>query len=170
VADSPGRSARGPRHGNTRTPQQIGASNRRAGKQWQLNTAAWLRDSGHFPNAEYVIRNGAGDISGTWDISVETTVTTWDKIWIKLDQAKRDAEAKGLRDYVVWKKRTGTADPGDGAVIMPAARFWALIADLEAYVRADMDYTETWEKAFTAGFRAGATTRGNDDTKATPIS
>jgi hypothetical protein len=146
----------------TRTPQQIGTSNRRAGKRWNIDCAADLRDNRGFPHAEYVIRNGSGDISGTWDINVEATLTTWDKIWIKLDQAARDAKARGLKDYVVWKKRNGKADPGAGAIIMPAANFWALVADLEAHVAADVDYTDTWERAFAAGFRAGAAGKGSN--------
>jgi len=139
----------------TRTPQQIGSANRRAGKAWQLACANWLRGHG-FPHAEYIVRNGSSDISGTWDIAVEATVTTWDKIWIKLDQAARDGRNRGLDIWCVWRKRTGATDPGEGAIVMPARLFWPLMADLDAYQRAEMEFVDTWEKAFAAGFKAGA--------------
>jgi hypothetical protein len=138
---------------STRTPQQIGASNRRAGKAWQLACAATLRALG-YPSAAYEIRNGASDIIGTGDVGVECTVTTWDKIWIKLDQAGRDAARRGLDTYCVWKKRAGATDPGEGAIVIPARLFWPRVADLEAYQRAEMDYVDTWEKGFAAGFTA----------------
>jgi hypothetical protein len=136
-----------------RTPQQIGASNRRSGKNLQLDCAAWLREHG-FRHASYEIRNGSSDILGTWDVAVEVTLTTWDKIWIKLDQAERDARARGLEIWCVWKKRRGRSDPGEGAIVMPAKVFWPLMADLEAYQSAEADFHLNWEKAFAAGFRA----------------
>jgi len=136
-----------------RTPQQIGASNRRNGKHAQLDAAAWLRDHG-YPHAAYEVRNGSSDIIGTWDVAVEVTLTTWDKIWIKLDQAERDAKRRGLDIWCVWKKRRGKADPGEGAIVMPAKVFWPLMADLEAYQRAEANYHLDWEKAFAAGFKA----------------
>jgi hypothetical protein len=136
-----------------RTPQQIGASNRRNGKHAQLDAAAWLRDHG-YPHAAYEIRNGVSDILGTWDVGVEVTLTTWDKIWIKLDQAERDARRRGLDIWCVWKKRRGKTDPGEGAIVMPAKVFWPLMSDLEAYQRAEADFHLDWEKAFAAGFKA----------------
>lgn len=147
-----------------RTPQQLGASNRRAGKVWQLACASWLRLSTPFRHAAYEVRNGSSDIIGTWDVAVEATVTTWDKIWIKLDQAERDAANRGLDIWCVWKKRTGKSDPGEGAIVMPAKIFWPLVADLEAYQQAEADYHLNWEKAFAAGFRAAEADRGTDVT------
>ena len=137
----------------TRSPQQIGHANRRAGKTWQLACAACLRAS-HYPNAAYEVRNGSSDIIGTGDFAVEATITTWDKIWIKLDQAGRDAKNRGLTEYGVWKKRAGKTDPNEGAMIVPAGIFWAMRADLDAYQRAETVYVDTWEKAFAAGFQA----------------
>jgi len=136
-----------------RTPQQIGASNRRNGKHAQLEAAAWLREHG-YPHAAYEVRNGVSDILGTWDVGVEVTLTTWDKIWIKLDQAERDARRRGLDIWCVWKKRRGKTDPGEGAIVMPAKVFWPLMSDLEAYQRAETDFHLDWEKAFAAGFKA----------------
>jgi hypothetical protein len=150
----------------TRTPQQIGANNKRAGKAWELACADWLRRHG-FPNASREVRNGRSDILGIGDMALETTITTWRMIWQKLGQAERDAKTRDLTDFCVWRKHTkiidpdtgktipGVADPGEGAVIMPARIFWPLMADLDAYRRAEMDFHDTWEKAFSAGFAAG---------------
>ena len=140
-----------------RTPQQIGRSNRRAGKTWQLACAAWLRDHG-YPNASYEIREGASDILGTGDIAVECTLTTWDKVWIKLDQSARDAVRRGLDFYVVWKKRNGAPDPGLGLICMPARQFWALMADLDAYRRADLNAETMFERGYELGRKERAGT------------
>lgn len=149
----------------TRTPQQIGKSNRQRGAGWQEQCASYLRVHG-YPNAEYVNRNGANDLAGTGDVAVECTLDGWDKIWIKLTQAHRDAKYRNLEHACVWKRyvpKTGSKEQkrvypgaGGGAIIMLAAEFWPLMADLEAYQRAEMDYVDTWEKAFAAGFEAGA--------------
>jgi hypothetical protein len=140
---------------STRTHQEIGRSNRRSGKAWQLACAAKLRTLS-YPNAAYEIRNGASDILGTGDVAVECTVTTWEKIWIKLDQARRDGQRRGLDIYCVWKKRNGTTDPGDGAIVMPAGLFWPLMADLEAYQRAEAGAQLDYDRGYAAGFRAGS--------------
>jgi hypothetical protein len=138
-----------------RTPQQIGRLNHRAGKAWQMACAQWLRDH-PYPNAAYEIRDGSSDIIGTGDIAVECTKTGWDQIWAKLRQADRDGHARGLDLACVWKKRNGMTSPGSGAVLMYAEQFWPLMADLDAYRRAEMDFVDTWEKAYAAGFRAGS--------------
>jgi hypothetical protein len=138
-----------------RTPAQIGRSNRARGKNWQLACSAWLRDHG-YPHAAYEVRNGSGDIFGTGDVSTECTLAGWDQIWLKLGQAGRDAHARGLDDYVVWKKRTGTTDPGDGAVLMPARLFWPLMAELEARRRSEADALHEFDR----GVRAGREERG----------
>ena len=137
----------------SRTPQQIGRSNRRNGKDWQLACAAWLRDHG-FPHAAYEVREGASDILGTGDVATECTLTTWDKIWIKLDQAARDAKRRGLDSYVVWKKRSGTRDPGLGLVCMPAKDFWPMVVKLDAYESADLDAQYQFERGYRLGREA----------------
>ena len=136
-----------------RTPQQIGRSNRRTGKDAQLGGAAWLRGNG-YPNAAYEVRNGASDIIGTGDVAVEVTVTTWDKIWIKLDQAARDATRRGLDVYCVWKKRSGKTDMGEGVIVIPAKLFWPLMADLDAYRRTEMDAQLQFERGYRLGREA----------------
>ena len=135
----------------SRTPQQIGRSNRRNGKDWQLACAAWLRQEGHYPHASYEVREGASDILGTGDIAVECTLTTWDKIWLKLDQAARDAKRRGLDNYVVWKKRSGSRDPGLGLVCMPAKQFWPLMAELDKRRRQEEDAEYEFERGFRMG-------------------
>ena len=144
-----------------RTPAQIGRANRRAGKDWQLACSAWLREHG-FPNAAYEIRNGQSDIIGTWDVATECTLADWSKAWIKLAQAEADAGRRGLDLWCVWKKRQrnqgdrGAADPGQGMIMMPAHLFWPLMADLEAYQRAEMDFTSAWERGYRAGAESSA--------------
>jgi hypothetical protein len=143
-----------------RTPQQVGRLNRRAGKAWQMACAQWLRDH-HYPNAAYEIRDGSSDIIGTGDMAVECTKTGWDQIWAKLRQAERDGTARGLDLSCVWKKRNGATSAGEGVVLMRAEKFWGLMADLDAYQRTEMDFADTWDKAFAAGFRAGM--KGHSD-------
>jgi hypothetical protein len=138
-----------------RSPSQIGQANRRTGKNWQLACASWLRANG-WPNAAYEIRNGSSDIIGTGDMAVECTVTTWDKIWIKLDQSQRDGRNRGLLDWCTWKKRTGKTDPGEGAVLVQARKFWSLMAELDAYRRREMDAALEFDR----GFRLGRQERG----------
>ena len=129
---------------------QQGRRNRQAGKRWQQECAAWLRDHG-WPNAEYQIRNHSSDLTGTWDLAVETTITTWDKLWIKLAQAANDARARSLTDYCVWKKRNGAGDPGLGVVVMPAQRFFPLVQRLEKLEALDVRADDEFTKGFTAG-------------------
>ena len=133
-----------------RTPQQIGRANRRIGKDFQEDCAAWLRRNG-WPHAEYVNRNGSSDIAGTGDVAVEATTTTWDKIWIKLKQSTRDAAARGLDTPIVWKKQNGKTDPGEGVVLLSAKIFWADRADLEAYRRREMDMQDQFERGYELG-------------------
>jgi len=137
-----------------RTPQQIGAANRRNGKGWQMDCADWLRRHG-FPSASYEIRNKVGDVIGVGDINIECTIAEWDKIWIKEDQSAADAKARGFTDWVVWKKRRGKADPGMGGVLMRADKFFALLADLYAYQRAEADFQLNYEKTYQEGFHEG---------------
>ena len=127
-----------------------GRRNQSAGKRWQQDCAAWLRANG-WPGAGYEIRNRSSDLIGTWDLAVECTITGWDKIWIKLQQAGKDAFVRGLSDFCVWKKHNGVADPGGGAVVLPAHVFFPLVQRLEKLeaeaLRADDEFT----RGFTAG-------------------
>ena len=136
-----------------RTPQQIGRANRRAGKDAQLAGAAKARTLG-YPNAAYEVRNGSSDIIGTGDLAIEVTTTGWDKIWIKLDQAARDAKRRGLDAYCVWKKRNGKTDMGEGAIIIPAKLFLPMMADLDAYRRTEMDAQLQFERGYRLGREA----------------
>ena len=130
-----------------------GRRNQSAGKRWQQDCAAWLRANG-WPAAGYEIRNRSSDLIGTWDLAVECTITGWDKIWIKLDQAKRDAAERGLIDYCVWKKRNGTTDAGKGAVLMLAELFFPLVQRLERLEHAELDAAEAYDRGYRNGQRA----------------
>lgn len=139
-----------------RTPQQIGRANRRAGYDFQLACAAWLRDNG-YPHAEYVNRNGSGDIAGTGDVSVETTQTAWGKIWIKLGQSTRDAIARNLPIPVVWKKKNGKSDPAEGIILISPRLFWPMMLELDAYRRNEMDAQLQFERGYELGRRERGT-------------
>lgn len=136
----------------SRTPQQIGKANRRAGATNQAAFAAWLREN-VWPYAEMQHRNGVGDITATWDINVETTLAGWDQIWIKLEQSAHDARQRGLDLYCVVKKRQGKQDPGESAVLMPAKLFFPLLATLEKLQRQEQDAELAYEKGYAAGYR-----------------
>ena len=132
------------------TPQQRGRSNRRAGKAWQQQCAAHAREHG-WPGAEYQIRNGASDLTGTGSIAVECTLEGWDKIWIKLDQAERDARARDADWWCVWKKRAGKGDPGQGAWIMPAHVGMALVQRVDGLEREQAEWQDGYDRGYTAG-------------------
>ena len=131
-----------------------GRRNQSAGKRWQQDCAAWLRAHG-WPGAGYEIRNRSSDLIGTWDLAVECTITSWDKLWIKLDQAHADAVRRGLSEYVVWKKRNGTTDPGRGALIFPAAVGFPMVQRLEKLEQASLDADDQFARGFTAGIEYG---------------
>ena len=126
---------------------RLSRRNRAAGKKWQQDCAAWLRDNG-WPSAGYEIRNYSSDLIGTGDMAIECTLAGWDKIWIKLQQAGRDAFERELSDFCVWKKHNGVADPGAGAWVLPAhvgARMVQRLEKLEAAdLRADDEFTRGW--------------------------
>ena len=127
--------------------QQMGRRYKRSGENWRQACAGWLNDNG-WPGAGTQTRKGRSDLTGTWDLAVECTITAWDKIWIKMAQAANDARARGLEDYCVWKKRNGATDPGLGVVLMPAHRFFRLVMRLEKLearaLEEDDQYTRGW--------------------------
>lgn len=127
-----------------------GRRNQSAGKRWQQDCATWLRANG-WPSAGYEIRNRSSDLIGTWDLAVECTITGWDKIHIKADQAKRDARARGLPWWCVWKKRNGVADPGAGLVMMAAYDLFRLVQRLEKLEHAELNAAEAYDRGFSAG-------------------
>lgn len=137
----------------TEANERQGLRNKNAGKKWQQDCASWLRVNG-WPSAGYEIRNHSGDLTGTWDLSVECTITGWDKLWIKLGQALKDAQERGLSDFCVWKKRTGTTDPGNGAVIMRAREFFPLIMRLEKLEHADLEAADAYDRGYRNGQNA----------------
>lgn len=126
----------------------------RAGKAWQKSAAQWLREHA-WPHAGYEVRQGRGDIIGTWDLSVECTTCRWDDIWVKLAQSERDAKARGLDLACVWKRRHGSADPGAGAVLMTAKSFFPMIRQLESLDKREMDEQDAYDRGYAAGLRAG---------------
>jgi hypothetical protein len=105
--------------------------NRRAGRAWELACLRHLRIHG-WPGAERHNDKHASDIVGVWDIALECTLASWDKIHMKVRQAEADATRRGLPYWCVWKKSNGKADPGEGLVVLPAHVFFGLVARLES--------------------------------------
>jgi len=132
-----------------------GRYNDRAGRNWETACARALNEHG-FPAAE---RRGDSvhgrDLSGTWDVSVECTISEWAQIWRKLRQALGAAGEQALPYHCVWKRQKGKPDPMDGAVVTSPRVWWAMVARLEAYERAEMDA----ELEYRRGYRDGASGR-----------
>ena len=143
-------------------PQTSGSGryNDRAGRDWETRCAAALNTDG-WPAAAPMPRGTPGDLSGTWDVSVECTVSPWSRMWAKLRQAREAADVRSLPYAVVWKKRNkepgmaGSTDPMEGVILMSARNFWQMAARLEAYERAEMDA----ELEYSRGYRDGARAR-----------
>ena len=127
-----------------------GRRNDAAGKRWRDQAIRWLNEHG-WPGAGYQLRNRSSDITGTWDLAVELTDTTWDKMWDKLGQAQRDARERGLTDYCVWKKPYGKTDPGLGEVVMRAHLFFPLVMRLEKLEARALEADDQFARGWTAG-------------------
>lgn len=126
------------------------------GGRWMADTEAWLK---HYiwPHVGRRRGPGQGDFTGTWDLNVEATIESWNKLWVKLRQSERDARNRGLNLSCVWKKHNraegdrGAVDPGEGAVIMYARQFFPMVARLEELERLE----RTVKAQYSQGFRAG---------------
>jgi hypothetical protein len=143
----------------TEANSRQGTRNRAAGRKWELDCAAWLRGNG-WPNASREMNYHHSDLIGTGDFAAECTLEDWARIWAKLRQAAEDAERRGLDEYGVWRKQKaqagqrGTTDPGAGAMVMPAALFWRMRLELEAFRRADLDAQLSYDRGYQAGREA----------------
>jgi hypothetical protein len=125
-----------------------GTRNRTAGLAWMQAGVRYLRT--WWPSAERQLHAGRADIAGVGDLMVEMTTEPWAKLWVKLDQAERDAQRDVLPagtwvtlPFCVWKKHNrrddgvglGPVDPGEGAVIFRARVIFPLLARLEQLER-----------------------------------
>jgi hypothetical protein len=126
-----------------------GTRNRTAGLAWMQAGVRYLRT--WWPSAERQLHAGRADIAGVGDLMVEMTTEPWAKLWVKLDQAERDAAPIGAVivprpapiPFCVWKKHNrrddgvglGPVDPGEGAVIFRARVIFPLLARLEELER-----------------------------------
>lgn len=124
--------------------------NRTAGRRWELACLTWLRANG-WPGAERHADKQASDITGVGDLALEVTTAGWDRLGVKLGQARADGFRRGIIDYAVWRKAHGVADPGMGLVIMHAHAFWRRERRLELLEQAEI----RGEDAYRAGFEAG---------------
>jgi hypothetical protein len=143
---------------NVRSPQQIGRANRRDGKDWQLDCAEYLR-TGPWPNASYEVRNGASDILGTGDLAIEATREGWEMMVTKLAQAERDAKARGLSDFCVWKRRRGTTDPSRGFVVFEARIVFPLMGRLQQLETLLLDTATEYDRGYRNGHAAATRDR-----------
>jgi hypothetical protein len=129
-----------------------GTRNRTAGLAWMQAGVRYLRT--WWPSAERQLHAGRADIAGVGDLMVEMTTEPWAKLWVKLDQAERDANGPAISapgqpvyyaavPFCVWKKHNrrddgvglGPVDPGEGAVIFRARVIFPLLARLEQLER-----------------------------------
>ena len=130
------------------------------GNLWMAACETWLREN-IWPHVGRQRKPHMNDFTGTWDLGVEATLDPWSKIWQKMDQARGDAENRGLTDYCVWKKRNrakgeqGAIDPGRGAVIMPAHRFFPLVHRLEKLEQASLEADDQLARGFAMGIEYG---------------
>jgi hypothetical protein len=116
--------------------QARGRSSYRRGTEAMREGALWLREHGA-PHADRVTRHHASDFTGIGDLAVEMTVSPWDEIGRKAEQAKKDAEARGIRNWCVWKKRKALAGeskhgPGEWWAVTTFGQWWALHQELDA--------------------------------------
>ena len=130
-----------------------------SGNQWMMAGEKWLA-ANVWPHVGRQRQNEMGDFTGTWDLNVEATITTWKNIWIKLRQSERDAKNRGLELACVWKKHNrgeGDAsqvreytDPGEGAVVMYARQFFPLMARLEKLEAAEIEGADQFARGWMA--------------------
>lgn len=131
-----------------------GRSSYRRGREAMSEGAAWLRANGA-PHADKTSRHHASDFTGIGDLAVEMTVSPWDEIGRKAEQARADAEARGIDNWCVWKKRKAAAGesrhgPGAWWCITTFAQWWALhreLAELRSLVatyREHFGAAEAW--------------------------
>lgn len=122
----------------TRTPSEIGRSNRNRGAAAERAVVAWLRDNG-FPHAERAVRTGYrtadrtsadhGDITGTpgivWQVKDTLDFEQPAVLAATLADTAAQTVAAGGEFGVLVQRRRGSADTG---------RWWAWMPG-EAYVR-----------------------------------
>jgi hypothetical protein len=139
-----------------------GRYNDRAGRSWEAACAAALNQTGHFPSAAPLPRGTPGDLSGTWDVSVECTVSPWRAMWVKLRQSQAAADTRGLPFWCVWRKRNaepgmgGSVDPMDGAILTSPRVWWNMVARLESYEHAELAAEHEYERGYRDGARGRA--------------
>jgi hypothetical protein len=120
--------------------QQQGRSSQRAGRSFNRDAAAALRKNG-WPNADVAAANQRGDINGAGDINVECkTHRDWRDLAAHIGQAARDAAARDLPTYVVWRKRHGYSDPMEGYCVMLARDFWRERQRMEELEAVEREY------------------------------
>ena len=107
-----------------------GLANRAKGRRHELDCLHYLHAHG-YPNAERQRYEHRNDIVGTGDLAVECKYTDWKWTATALDQAFRDAQARGLDRGIILKKRRGLADVCKGFWIGQIDRELAAARELE---------------------------------------
>lgn len=128
-----------------------------AGNLWMAACERYLAPI--WPGVGRQRRPHSNDLTGTWDLGIEATITAWSQIWQKLAQAERDAKERGLELSCVWKKHNrapgdmGSVDPGEGAVLMYARQFFPMVARLERLERLELDAAAEYDRGYRNGAR-----------------
>ena len=123
-----------------------GRSNNLLGKRWMTACVLALRTGG-WPNAEIITSNHRSDITGAGDIGIECKdEQDWRNLAAHIGQASRDAEARDLPTYVVWRKRRGKADAMEGYCVMRARDFWAERQRMEELEQIELEYSNLLER------------------------
>jgi hypothetical protein len=131
-----------------------------AGRDWLAYERIW-------PHAEIQHRNGRGDLTGTGGLLIEMTTEPWERLngprsvtgprASKMVQAERDAQARGLGLFCVWKR--GRGQPAEdtpvvfrAGVIFPVLARYFVLAEGEADWQGQLDLAE--ERGYRLGYKA----------------
>ena len=101
-------------------------SSKRKGDVWERECAAWCRRNG-YPEVERMRAGWAedrGDLDGVPGLVIECKAVKtplWGAWLSSLDWKMGNA---GARDGVLWVKRQGVADPGEGLIVQRARNYF----------------------------------------------
>lgn len=123
-----------------------GRSNRRRGHDFERDAVRYLRDHG-YPAADRQLHGKSGDIEGIGDLAIECkNIQGWGMILAARDQAWADAARRGLDRGIVWKKKLGSSDVGEGYWVGSIWRELAFNRRAEELER--MALAEDWQQDF----------------------
>lgn len=107
------------------------SASRAKGTRWESAIVTFLQSCG-WPHVERRALNGAkdrGDIAGIPGVVIEAKSAARVELAAWLDEANAEALNDRAAYGVVWFKRRGRPDPGDGFVLMDGGSFIALLVE-----------------------------------------